>query len=454
LISLLQPLDLAGMHTAWVTATQTISLHHGVWNESLVPVTVTLAYSSVLDLPWGIYSGTASAPDVPLVPITGPIQLGAYYPEQKRDLWLIATVPAGTRSGAETLVITATDVTSPALTASTTDLVWVGDWVAPSPPPPWYRLYLPLVVRGSSSPSQATAATSAEATTGQPVRTDVQPQAIISPTSSFVLYSRADDTTIWLKDKAGHAKLMDGIRPRLSPDGRYIVYQDEALFGDLHVRDLQTGQVTQVYTTSDYLLVSSWTGDGSRIVFDHGCHIYGMDRDGSNLATLIDTWPGVDYCYNDSPDVNRVDGRLAWENEWYGLGVAEADGSNPTWVPNTQPHDYSPRWSPDGQWLAFWRESDAYKIRPDGTGLTQLTFLPAGNWLEDSGQWTPDGKYLVAAAQVNGIEGLYAVSTEGSSCLLPLVRREWEDPDWVGSVGNVRHCCTFLPLVLRSSPSP
>jgi hypothetical protein len=132
--------------------------------------------------------------------------------------------------------------------------------------------------------------------------------------------------------------------------------------------------------------------------------------------------------------------------------VAQAGGSNPGWITNTQPYDYSPRWSPDGQWIAFWRDSDAYKIRPDGTGLTQLTSLPAGNWLEDSGQWTPDGTYLVAAAQVNGVEGLYAVPTDGSGHLSLLVLREWQEPDWVGSVGSLSFQRVFLPLVMRQSP--
>ncbi len=143
------PLELDGMHTAWITPTQTISLHHRVWNWSWAPLTVTLAHSSALGLPWGIYSGTADAPAVPLTPITGPFQLGAYYPNQIRHFWLIATVPAGTPVGAETLVITATDVTSPTRSARTSDLLWIGDWVAP-PPPPWqrHRLYLPLVLRG------------------------------------------------------------------------------------------------------------------------------------------------------------------------------------------------------------------------------------------------------------------------------------------------------------------
>ncbi|MBU1878538.1 MAG: hypothetical protein KJ734_06265, partial [Chloroflexi bacterium] len=270
-----------------------------------------------------------------------------------------------------------------------------------------------LVMLGLSGRVWAGSPTYAESGSSPPA--SLQSQGVIPPASSFLLYSR-EDNTIWLKDETGDAKLMDGARPRLSPDGRYIVYEDEAIFGDLYVRDLQTSQVTRVYTnTNKPLLVAAWMGDGSRFVFDYDCGIYAIDRDGSNLETLIDSWPATYRCYNDSPDSNPVDGRLAWENEKYGLGVAEADGSNPGWVPNTQPYDYSPRWSPDGQWIAFWRDNDVYKIRPDGTGLTQLTFLAAaGDWMEESGPWVTDGQYLVAPGTVDGVDGLYAVPSDGS----------------------------------------
>ena len=178
-----------------------------------------------------------------------------------------------------------------------------------------------------------------ETATGHLVCAAVQSQCVISPASNFLLYSREDDT-IWLKDKAGHAQLMDSAHPRLSPDGRYLAYQDEAIWGDLYVRDLETGQVTQVYTSSGTLLVASWTDDGNRLVFDHGCRIHAVDRDGSNLETLIEDWPEYYDCYNDSPN----------------------------------------------------------------------------------------GAYLVAAAQVNGVEGLYAASTDGSywsSCATGQSRTGW-----------------------------
>jgi hypothetical protein len=278
----------------------------------------------------------------------------------------------------------------------------------------------------------------------------LQPQGVISPTSIFVLYHREDDNSIWLKEEMSHSQIMTGAHPSLSPDGRYIVYQSTIWYGDIYVRDLETGLDTLVYNASDITVGASWTADGSRILFDHGCYIYSVDPNGSNLQTIIGAWPGSYYCWNDNPDSSPVDGRIAWENGHYGLGLADADGANPHWIPNTQQDDYSPRWSPDGQWIAFWRGDNVYKIRPDGSDLTPLTFLTENvNWMEDTGQWTSDGKYLVAAAQVDGVEGLYAAATDGSGILVLLVLRDWVEPDWVGSVGHVEIHRLYLPLVAR-----
>ena len=127
---------LYGMHTANISPPQTISFSHAIKNLGSDPVAVTLDYTSSLGVPWGIYSGTEDGPDLPLVPITGSFTLSPEleWPANTRHFWMIAEVPTGAQ-GAETLLITATDVTSPALSTWTSDLLWVGDWVAPPPPP-------------------------------------------------------------------------------------------------------------------------------------------------------------------------------------------------------------------------------------------------------------------------------------------------------------------------------
>jgi len=56
----------------------------------------------------------------------------------------------------------------------------------------------------------------------------------------------------------------------------------------------------------------------------------------------------------------------------------------------TTPHfDTYPDWSPDGRWIAFRRGingSQLFAIRPDGTGLTQLTYGPGNKELP---RWRP-----------------------------------------------------------------
>jgi hypothetical protein len=288
------------------------------------------------------------------------------------------------------------------------------------------------------------------------------PQSIITATSSFVLYSRYDgdgdhsQDTIWLIDETGDTEVMEGMYPRLSPDGRYIVYKkghSQHAQADIYVRDLQTSLDTKVFTNTNFVVSYWWTDDSSQIVFDFDCDIYVMDRDGSNMQPLSTGWPVSYHCYNDAPALNPVDGRIAWENEYYGIGVANADGSSPGWIPNTQPYDYTAIWSPDGQWIAFWRNGNVFKIHPDGTGLTQLTFRVVNysyDYMNDTGAWMANGEWLVAPAKINGVDGLYATRTDGGGGFVPVSIRGLACNDWVGSAGNIDFWEVFLPLTLKN----
>jgi hypothetical protein len=278
--------------------------------------------------------------------------------------------------------------------------------------------------------------------------------SIISPTSGFVLYGR-DDGTSWLKDADGDRMILDGRQPRLSPDGRYIVVRRwDTWQGDLYVYDLETEQDSLVFESNDYVVGFSWSIDGSRIYFDYACEIYAMDPDGSNQQVIIAYWPPADPdshgCYNDAPDVNPVDGRIVWHNQWHGIGLAMGDGQNPHWLDNSAPEDWSPRWSPDGEWISFHRAGNLYKIRPDGADLTQLTFLSAPNSISFwTGAWEAGGVWLLAPATVNGVTSLDAVATDGSGRMALLHTKSGAAPVYAGNAGSLDFHFVYLPLSAR-----
>ena len=58
--------------------------------------------------------------------------------------------------------------------------------------------------------------------------------------------------------------------------------------------------------------------------------------------------------------------------------------------------DYDPVWAPDGSSIVFTSEragsADLYRVKPDGSGLEQLTNDPA---YDDQPAFSPDAKHLL-----------------------------------------------------------
>ncbi|MCX6550427.1 MAG: hypothetical protein NTY02_05365 [Acidobacteria bacterium] len=82
------------------------------------------------------------------------------------------------------------------------------------------------------------------------------------------------------------------------------------------------------------------------------------------------------------------------------LYTSDLDGSHVVRMTNNQVYDAEVTVSPDGTWILFARQIDGkldlYRMRLDGSDLFQITHTP--DWQEGGAQWMPDGKSIIYRA--------------------------------------------------------
>jgi Tol biopolymer transport system component len=151
-----------------------------------------------------------------------------------------------------------------------------------------------------------------------------------------------------------------------------------------------------------------------------------MDADGRHKRDLTEGSREFAYGFGASPD----GGRIAYHKN-YQLYIAERDGSNAIHVETGQPFNFSPQWSPDGQWITFVSgehyNCHPYLVRRDGSGLRKIAdrqgyvgwtaFLDVPDFhggSSDIPAWSADGKWIYYTAKFgDGVE-LMRVSLEGT----------------------------------------
>jgi hypothetical protein len=68
-----------------------------------------------------------------------------------------------------------------------------------------------------------------------------------------------------------------------------------------------------------------------------------------------------------------------------------------------------PRWSPDGQWIAFHVDGIIKVVHPDGSGMRQLSAV--GRYYGYGFSWSPDGAWIIASSQA-GLEFINVATSE------------------------------------------
>jgi TolB protein len=155
-------------------------------------------------------------------------------------------------------------------------------------------------------------------------------------------------------------------------------------------------------------LAPAWSPDGRKIAFSRHSpevhEIWTMNADGSNQVQLTNDPVGR---YAMTPTWSPDGARIAFERGG-DIWIMNADGSLPTNITADEHMTATqPAWSPDGRRIAFTGigdQTDIWLIRPDGTGLVNVTNTPGAAQNEDWPDWSPDGSQLVFTSHQGQVE--------------------------------------------------
>jgi len=216
------------------------------------------------------------------------------------------------------------------------------------------------------------------------------------------------------------APFWDDETPVWSPDGKWIAF---GINSHVHLVPREGGLPKKITDFTASASSPRFMPDSHRLIItverNEADQLLLTDIEGSwpralTTDTIGDHWdarPSPEgkftlYTLRRFDDLNRLDIVL--------LEIETGKSSTLYGKPSTRA--FSPKWSPDGKWIAFIAQEteheELYLIRPNGEGLHQLT--TAGQDIA-SFDWSPNGKQLVVTINRDGAHVLTLVETESGS---------------------------------------
>lgn len=228
-----------------------------------------------------------------------------------------------------------------------------------------------------------------------------------SPDGQTLAYTARVDsmrTVVFLRDGVVESPVENGAYGAsaggFSPDGSQFLYsrRSELAVSDVMLLDLETGEATQLTDTGDYNAAPVFTPDGGAMVH---CRQHTETVDGEEVKngdifktdlstgeiTRLTTAPEFDCLAHVSPSGEEVAYHSCGEPGCR-IRVVGIDGTGDRLLLDVE--GSWPRWSPDGEWIAFTGtvdgNADIWIVRPDGTYLRAVTTGPGR---DEVAAWRP-----------------------------------------------------------------
>jgi len=203
--------------------------------------------------------------------------------------------------------------------------------------------------------------------------------------------------------------------PAISPDATRVAYvSNESGNSDVYVTDVLGGRVLQLTTDPEFDFAPTWFPEGATIAFvsdrtgTRSVWKVGQFRGGATLVLEDAEYPAI------SPDGTRIAFSRVDDSDQLRIWVASLENPSDATMLTTGEHGLwdhvGVSWSPDGRTLSYASQVNLWVVSVDGSAPRQLTRNRDGG---TESAWSSDGRHVYFDSWREGTLALWRVPSRG-----------------------------------------